>query len=134
MSTLPSTSLTSSSGIYAVPKLINTNWVEFKIKTIMSLQAQGLACHLEGTVKVPEPLPCDPNDSGKILKFDKSKLATEEEIKENYVAHDAYAQKEALAIQQLFATVLNTVLIWVPGKRNSSQDLESHLQYLQGHK
>ncbi|KAI6115780.1 hypothetical protein EDD16DRAFT_1482461 [Pisolithus croceorrhizus] len=116
MSTLPSTSLTLSSGIYAVPRLTNTNWVEFKTKTMMSLWAWGLACHLEGTVKVPESLPHDPSNSRKILKSNKSKLATEEEIKENYVVLDAYAQKEALAIQQLFAAVPNTVLIQVQGK------------------
>ena len=75
-------SLTSSLGIYAVLKLTKKNWVEFKTKTVMSLMAQGLACHLDGTVKTPQPLPHshDKDDKLVVLVTDKLKTTTEEEI------------------------------------------------------
>ncbi|KIN97168.1 hypothetical protein M404DRAFT_117201, partial [Pisolithus tinctorius Marx 270] len=82
---------TTSSGIYAMPKLTEKNWVEYKTKTVMSLTARGLACHLDGTVSTPQPLPVD----------DKTALS------------DAFRQKEVLAIQQLYAIIPNSILIQV---------------------
>ena len=124
MSTSASTALlTSSSGIYAVLKLTEKNWVEFKTKTVMSLMARGLAHHLDGTVKTPQPLPhsCDKDDKLIVLVTDKLKTATEEEIEANYALLDAFAQKEALAIQQLYATIPNSVFIQLQGKDSVSE-------------
>ncbi|KAG2155174.1 uncharacterized protein EDB93DRAFT_1080289, partial [Suillus bovinus] len=109
----------STSGIYAVPKLTEKNWVEFKMKTVMSLTARGLNRHLDGTVKVPQPLPRTLNGK-KILLHDKSTEATKTDIETNLTLLDAHAQKEALAIQQLCATVLNTVMIQVQNKHSVS--------------
>jgi len=124
MSTSASTlSITSSSGIYAVPKLTEMNWVEFKTKTMMSLRAQGLARHLDGTVKTPYYLPQDHDKNGQpvTLIADKSRSATETEIEENHVLLDAFAQKEALAIQQLYATIPSSVFIQVQSKDTVAQ-------------
>ncbi|KIK32345.1 hypothetical protein CY34DRAFT_101668, partial [Suillus luteus UH-Slu-Lm8-n1] len=109
----------STSGIYAVPKLTEKNWIEFKTKTVMSLTARGLNRHLDGTVKAPQPLPRTP-DGKKILLHDKLTEATETDIETNLTLLDAHAQKEALAIQQLYATVPNTVMIQVQNKRSVS--------------
>ncbi|KAG0696742.1 hypothetical protein DFH29DRAFT_1004338 [Suillus ampliporus] len=84
----------SGSGIYAVLKLTDRNWVEFKTKTVMSLTARGLNRHLTGTVKVPKPLKL--STDGKKILLDNG--------------------KEALAIQQLYATVPNSVMIQVQNK------------------
>ncbi|KIM59039.1 hypothetical protein SCLCIDRAFT_38751, partial [Scleroderma citrinum Foug A] len=81
----------TSSGIYAVPKLTEKNWVEYKTKTVMSLTAQGLARHLDGTVSAPQPLP----------------------IEEHLALLDTFRQKQALVLQQLYATIPNSVLIQV---------------------
>ncbi|KAL4063071.1 hypothetical protein J3A83DRAFT_4107239 [Scleroderma citrinum] len=113
MSSPAATSATvTSSGIYAVPKLTEKNWVEFKTKSLMSLSAQGLAHHLNGTVRIPQSLPVDPKD-GKIKIADKSQEATEDKIEANAVSLNLFNQKEALAIQQLYATVPNSVMIQV---------------------
>jgi hypothetical protein len=118
-SVVPFNQTMSTSGIYAVPKLTEKNWIEFKMKTVMSLTARGLNCHLDGTVKAPQPLPRTP-DGKKILLHDKSTEATETDIETNLTLLDAHAQKEALAIQQLYATVPNTVMIQVQNKRSVS--------------
>jgi len=124
MSTSASTPLiTSLLGIYAVPKLTETNWVQFKTKTVMSLRAQGLAHHLDGTVKTPHYLPQDHDKNGQpvTLIADKLRSATETEIEENRVLLNAFAQKEALAIQQLYATILSSVFIQVQSKDTVAQ-------------
>ncbi|KAG2138548.1 hypothetical protein DEU56DRAFT_701390, partial [Suillus clintonianus] len=105
----------STSGIYAVPKLTEKNWVEFKTKSVMSLTARGLNRHLDGTVKVPQPLPMSPNGK-KTLLHDNMMQATDADIESNLTLLDTHAQKEALAIQQLYATVPNTVMIQVQNK------------------
>ncbi|KAG0697419.1 hypothetical protein DFH29DRAFT_1022273, partial [Suillus ampliporus] len=105
----------SGSGIYAVPKLTNRNWVEFKTKTVMSLTARGLNRHLTGTVKVPKPLKLS-TDGKKILLDDGVTEATETDIETNLTRIDMHEQKEALAIQQLYATVPNSVMIQVQNK------------------
>jgi len=124
MSTSASTpSITSSLGIYAVPKLTEMNWVKFKTKTMMSLRARGLAHHLDGTVKTPPYLPqeCDKDNRLVTLIADKSRNAMETEIEENRVLLDAFAQKEALAIQQLYATIPSSVFIQVQSKDTVAQ-------------
>ncbi|OJA11038.1 hypothetical protein AZE42_07195 [Rhizopogon vesiculosus] len=105
----------SGSGIYAVPKLTDRNWVEFKTKTVMSLTARGLNRHLTGTVKVPKPLKLSA-DGTKTLLDDGKTEATEAEIETNLTLVDMHEQKEALAIQHLYATVPNSVMIQVQNK------------------
>ncbi|KIJ09317.1 hypothetical protein PAXINDRAFT_36789, partial [Paxillus involutus ATCC 200175] len=91
-----SATTTSMSGIYAVPKLTEKNWVEFKTKTVMSLTAQGLSCHLDGTVKIPKPLPIS-LDGTKMYLSDGTTEASETDIENNL----------------LYATVSNSVMIQV---------------------
>ena len=112
MSLPAATATVTSSGIYAMPKLTEKNWVEYKTKTVMSLTARGLARHLDGTVSAPQPLPVDER-SGKLLVTDKSRDATDMEIEEHLALLDAFRQKEALVLQQLYATIPNSVLIQV---------------------
>jgi hypothetical protein len=111
----PSNQTMSTSGICAVPKLTKNHWVEFKTQTVMSLTGRGLNCHLDGSVRVPQPLP-RLTDGKKILLHDKSTEATKTDIKMNLTLLDAHAQMEALAIQKLYATVPNTVIIQVQNK------------------
>ncbi|KAF8833830.1 hypothetical protein BDN67DRAFT_916187, partial [Paxillus ammoniavirescens] len=107
-----SATTTSTSGIYAVPKLTEKNWVKFKTKTVMLLTARGLSRHLDGTVKIPKPLPVS-SDGTKMYLSDGTTKASETDIENNLVRIDAHAQKEALALQQLYATVSNSVMIQV---------------------
>ncbi|KAG0698282.1 hypothetical protein DFH29DRAFT_810525, partial [Suillus ampliporus] len=109
----------STLGIYAVPKLTDKNWVEFKTKTIMSLTARGLNRHIDGTMKIPKPLPMSA-DGKKTLLNDNRTEATDTNIELSLVILDAHAQKEALAIQQLYVTVPNSVMIQVQNKGSVS--------------
>jgi hypothetical protein len=111
----PSNQTMSTSGIYVVPKLTKKNWVEFKTKTVMSLTVRGLNRHLDGSVRVSQPLPRS-TDGKKILLHDKLTEATKTDIETNLTLLYAHVQKEALAIQQLYATVPNTVMIQVQNK------------------
>ncbi|KAG1750034.1 uncharacterized protein EDB91DRAFT_1013822, partial [Suillus paluster] len=105
----------SALGIYAVLKLTKKNWVKFKTKTIMLLTARSLNHHLDGTIKIPQPLPLS-SDGKKTMLHDKTTEATKADIESNLTLLDAHTQKEALATQQLYATVPNTVMIQVQNK------------------
>ncbi|KAG1719973.1 uncharacterized protein EDB91DRAFT_1065146, partial [Suillus paluster] len=111
----PITSSISALGIYAIPKLTKKNWVKFKTKTVMLLTARSLNCHLDSTIKIPQPLPFL-SDGKKIMLHNKTMEATKADIELNLTLLDAHAQKEALATQQLYATVLNTMMIQVQNK------------------
>lgn len=109
-------SLPSSSGIYSVPKLTESNWVDFKQRTISSLNARGLHRHLTGTVCVLAPLPVSTDSPPTIFKQDGKTKATDEDIEENLNLIDQYVQKGALAIQQFHTTIPNTIMIQVQSK------------------
>ncbi|KAG0693619.1 hypothetical protein DFH29DRAFT_816173 [Suillus ampliporus] len=109
----------STSGIYAVPKLTDKNWVEFKTKTIMSLMAHSLNSHIDGTIKIPKPLPMSADGKKTFINNNRTE-ATDIDIELSLVILDTHAQKEALAIQQLYATVLNSVMIQVQNKGSVS--------------
>ncbi|KIK76737.1 hypothetical protein PAXRUDRAFT_36884 [Paxillus rubicundulus Ve08.2h10] len=99
MSNPAASAVVSTSGIYAIPKLTNSNWVEFKTKSLASLAARGLSRYLNGTIKAPQPLPTSA-DGTKTYLTDGKTLASETEIEENL----------------LYGTVPNTVMIQVQSK------------------
>ncbi|KAF8834171.1 hypothetical protein BDN67DRAFT_915470, partial [Paxillus ammoniavirescens] len=110
-----SSATTSISGIYTILSLTKKNWVEFKAKTVTSLMVRGLSRHLDGTIKTPQPLPTSADGLITYLN-DRITIASEMEIKTNLILLDNHAQKQALAIQQLYATVPNSVMIQVQNK------------------
>ena len=103
---------TTSSDFYPVLKLTEKNWVEYKMKTMMLLTARGLACHLDGTVSAPQPLLID-DKTDKVKIADKSHDVTATEIEANLALCDAFRQKEALVIHQIYTMIPNSVLIQV---------------------
>ncbi|KAF9229552.1 hypothetical protein BS17DRAFT_690065 [Gyrodon lividus] len=103
------------SGIYAIPKLMDMNWVDFKRKTVVSLTTCSLSCHLSGTVKAPKALPVS-KDGMKMYLPDSMTKASETDIKNNLVLLKSHVQKEALAIQQIYATIPSTVMILIQDK------------------
>ncbi|KAF8833351.1 hypothetical protein BDN67DRAFT_917192, partial [Paxillus ammoniavirescens] len=108
------------SGIYPVPKLSDMNWVEFKNRTVASLTARGLSRHLSGTIKAPKALPVS-EDGTKTYLSDGTMEASETNIENNLVFIEAYAQKEALAQQQLYATVPNSIMIQAQSKHSIAE-------------
>ena len=63
-------------------------------------------------MSAPQPLLVDER-SGKLQISDKSRDATDTEIEEHLALLDTFRQKQALVLQQLYATIPNSILIQV---------------------
>lgn len=100
---------TNGTKSFVIPKLAKdgSNWITWKTQTLATLRSnRGIMRHLEGTVRVPEPLPM----------FDAIKTVTEshEEAYEKAERRwDDYQQREALIKAQIFTTIPGVLLIEV---------------------
>ncbi|KAN0086059.1 hypothetical protein V8E55_007193, partial [Tylopilus felleus] len=110
-----------SSGIYAVRKLTDSNWVEFKVKTTTSLITHGLSHHLNSTVKASAPFPMMKDNPSKIFKLDGKTPTTEADMEVNLVLIEAYAPRWVLATQQCFSTIPLSVMIQIQLKGSFSE-------------
>ena len=92
---------------FAVPKLAQdgSNWIAWKTQTLATLGSnRGVLRHLDGTVRVPAPLPT--------LDVKKGISEEEEEAYEKAEKRwDDYQQREALIMAQIFTTVPEVLLI-----------------------
>jgi hypothetical protein len=94
---------------FVVPKLARdgTNWVIWKSQTLATLATtRGAKWHLDGTVRIPPPIPTYPD--GHVLT-DKE----EEDLEALEKRWDDYHQREATIKAQIFTTVPDSVLIEV---------------------
>ncbi|KJA27258.1 hypothetical protein HYPSUDRAFT_131081, partial [Hypholoma sublateritium FD-334 SS-4] len=96
-----------------IPKLdtMGSNWVVYHDRLLISIDAQGLGDHLNGTAKMPvhpHPLPTD--GSSQMLST-KQKASVEEYRKELKM----WRQEEAIIKQQLASTISDTLFlkIWL---------------------
>jgi hypothetical protein len=94
---------------FMVPKLSQdgSNWVTWKTQTLAMLGSnKGVMQHLNGTVRVPDPLPT--HDANTVI------TESEEEAYDKAERHwDDYYQREALIKAQIYTTIPEVLLIEV---------------------
>jgi hypothetical protein len=109
MGTAEPTISSSTMKSFAIPKLARdgANWVIWKSQMLATLATtRGAKRHLEGTVRIPPPIPTYPD--GHVLT-DKE----EEDLEVLEKRWDDYHQREATIKAQIFTTVPDSVLIVV---------------------
>src|ERR1700736_2507102 len=109
------TSFTSKLGddFLRVPKLASDgkNWVVYKDRLILSVQARALGGHLDGTTAKPtEPAITQAPADRALTDEEKQKITTyQDDLKE-------WFQKEAIVSQQIASTILDSLYLKIRGK------------------
>ena len=115
-STTNSTTHVTSSSIYPVPKLNKDrlNWLLWKSQTMMTILAKWLLCHLQGWVTAPVSLPRS-TDGTQIFLHDGKTPAPATDVEKNEDEIETYFQREAMILQQLYATVAKSIHYQIQG-------------------
>ena len=90
---------------FVIPKLARdgSNWVTWKTQTLATLGSnKGVMRHLNGTVRVPDPLPAHAISESEEEAYDKAEKRW-----------DDYYQREALIKAQIYTTIPEALLIEV---------------------
>ena len=109
------TSFTSKLGddFLHVPKLASDrkNWVIYKDRLTLSVQARGLGGHLDGTTTQPtQPAVTQAPAGRELTEEEKEKINTyEDDLKE-------WLQKEAIVSQQVASTIPDSLYLKIRGK------------------
>ena len=109
------TSFTSKLGddFLRIPKLASDgkNWVIYKDRLILSVQACGLGGHLDGTTTKPtQPAVTQAPANRELTEEEKEKINTyKDDIKE-------WFQKKAIVLQQVASTILDSLYLKIRGK------------------
>src|SRR5882762_1428718 len=101
----------SSSALFNIPKLADdgTNWITYKERLLTTISARGLMRYVEGRAVKLEPFKLDPKGK-KLLKEDTTE-ATEAEWEAREDKIDEWYQKDSLAKQHIFSTIMNRLLL-----------------------
>ncbi|KAJ8582924.1 hypothetical protein M405DRAFT_776001, partial [Rhizopogon salebrosus TDB-379] len=100
----------SSSSLFNIPQLAEdgSNWVTYKHRMTIALNAHGLGEYVDGTVLIPTRYVAD---SAGILESAPGKPATADEIKENRKEVNEYTQKDSLVQQHIFSTITDRLML-----------------------
>src|SRR5882762_10759793 len=111
----------SSSALFNIPKLADdgTNWITYKERLLTTIGARGLMRYVEGQAVKPEPFKLDPKGK-KLLKEDATE-ATEAKREAREDKIDEWYQKDSLAKQHIFSTIMNRLLLRVKKLPNASE-------------